>query len=191
MAQGKKNAWRLRAHLVFLDESGFMLIPPLQRTWAPRGQTPVLRHRYRRDKLSVISALTMSPTRQRLGLYYQTFADNVTQLNMAAFLRNLLRHLRQHVILVWDQAAQHKGDPIAAVCRDHPRLHLEYLPAYAPELNPDEFVWRQAKQQLTNNCPDHLDTLFDHVITVLGMIAHEPDRLRACFQHADLPFDLN
>ena len=106
MAQGKKNARGLRAHLVFLDESGFMLIPPLQRTWAPRGQTPVLRHRYRRDKLSVISTITMSPTRRRLGLYYQIFENNVTQLDMAAFLRNLLRHLRQHVILVWDQAAQ-------------------------------------------------------------------------------------
>jgi transposase len=151
----------------------------------------VIRHRYRRDKLSVISAITVSPTQQRLGLYYQIFDDNVTQVDMAAFLRNLLRHLRHHVILVWDQAAQHKGDPIAAVCQDHPRLHIEYLPAYAPELNPDEFVWRQAKQQLTNNCPEHLDTLFDQVITVLGMIANEPDRLRACIQHADLPFDLN
>jgi transposase len=175
---------------VFLDESGFLLIPPLQRTWAPRGQTPVLRHRYRRDKLSVISAITVSPKRRRLGLYYQFYDDNVTQLDMAAFLRDLLRHLRQPVILLWDQAAQHKGDPIRAVCHDHPRLQLEYLPAYAPELNPDEFVWRQAKQHLTNNCPDELDTLFDQVSTVLAMIANSPDRLQACIQHADLPFDL-
>lgn len=176
---------------MFLDESGFLLIPPLQRTWAPRGQTPVLRHRYRRDKLSIISAITVSPTRRRLGLYYQIFEDNVTQVDMAAFLRNLLRHLRQHVILIWDQAAQHKGAPIRAVCLDHPRLHLEYLPAYAPELNPDEFVWRQTKQHLTNDCPEELSTLFDHVITVLGMIANEPDRLRACIQHADLSFRLH
>src|SRR4030066_72860 len=64
-APGKKNARRLGAHLVFVDESGFLLIPSVHKTWAPRGQTPIIRHRYQRDKISVISGLSVSPVRQR------------------------------------------------------------------------------------------------------------------------------
>src|SRR6516164_3708428 len=69
-----KNAARLGAHLVFADESGFMLIPNLVRTWAPAGQTPIHRHRQgRRDKISVISGISLSPRRHRLSLYYLLF----------------------------------------------------------------------------------------------------------------------
>src|SRR5439155_5113708 len=62
-------AQRLNAYLVFLDESGFLLLPTVRRTWAPRGTTPIVRHRYRRDKVSAISAVTVSPQRHRCGLY--------------------------------------------------------------------------------------------------------------------------
>ena len=66
MASRQEKARHLNAYLVFLDESGFLLIPTVRRTWAPRGQTPVLYHRYRHDK---VSAITVSPVRQHCGLY--------------------------------------------------------------------------------------------------------------------------
>jgi len=62
-----------------------MLIPPVQRTWAPRGRTPVLRHSYRRDRLSIIGGLTMSPVRQRLGLYFQIYPWNVTAVELVQY----------------------------------------------------------------------------------------------------------
>jgi len=65
-----KNAVRLGAHIVFGDESGFLLIPTLRKTWAPRGRTPVVRHRYRHDRLSVISGISTAPQRKRVGLYF-------------------------------------------------------------------------------------------------------------------------
>ena len=77
MAAGKKNARRLGAYLVFVDESGFMLAPTVLRTWAPRGQTPRLRHWARHDRVSVLSALSVSPLRQHLGLYYQWHHHNI------------------------------------------------------------------------------------------------------------------
>ncbi|PYT25030.1 MAG: hypothetical protein DMG58_25055 [Acidobacteria bacterium] len=70
LAASKKNATRLGAHIVFADESGFLLIPNVVKTWAPRGHTPVHRHYYRRDKISVISGVSVSPKRQHLGLFY-------------------------------------------------------------------------------------------------------------------------
>ena len=68
LASGKKNAMRLGAHIAFIDESGFLLIPNVVRTWAPCGDTPVHRHRQRRDRVSVISGVSVSARRQRLGL---------------------------------------------------------------------------------------------------------------------------
>ena len=141
------------AYLVFLDESGFMLIPTVRRTWAPRGQTPVLRHHYRRDKISAISAVSVSPSRQRCGLYAHFHLDNITQVEVALFLRLLLRHLNGHIILLWDGGSIHQGPAVDAVLARHPRLHVERFPGYAPELNPDEFVWNNLKLQLANGAP--------------------------------------
>ena len=85
-APGKKTAARLGAHLVFVDESGFLLIPSVRKTWAPRGQTPVLRFWQRRDKLSVISGVSVSPRRRRGGLYYRGQTSNIRQPDVCAFL---------------------------------------------------------------------------------------------------------
>ena len=140
LAAGKKNAARLGAHLVFADESGFLLAPLVAKTWAPRGCTPFQRHRQgRRDKISVISGISLSPRRHRLGLYYLLFYDNIAQEEVCVFLRELLRHLRGPVIVLLDNSSTHQGEPLRKLLRQHPRLSIEHFPSYAPELNPDEF----------------------------------------------------
>jgi len=188
VATGKKNAERLGAHLVFVDESGFLLIPNLRKTWAPKGQTPLCRHRQgRRDKISVISGLSVSPTRHRLGLYYRLYPKNIQHAEVCEFLRHLLRHLRGRVIVLWDNGSSHAGQPIRALCRAFPRLHLERFPAYSPELNPDEGVWHLAKATLANGRPDTQDELLAHVIETLEVIRRSPRRLKGCIQQSDLP----
>jgi hypothetical protein len=73
---------------VFADESGFLLIPHVAKTWSPQGCTPVHYHREgRRDKVSVISGISVSPQRQRLGLYYHLYSDNIGQEEVCTFLR--------------------------------------------------------------------------------------------------------
>ncbi len=154
MAAHKKNAARLGAHIVFADESGFLLIPNVVRTWAPQGQTPIHRHRQgRRDKISVISGISLSPRRHRLGLYYLLFFDNIGQEEVCRFLRELLRHLHGPLIVLLDNSSTHKGDPIQQLQRQHRRLRIEYFPSYAPELNPDEGVWSQAKRNWPTAAP--------------------------------------
>jgi hypothetical protein len=163
----------------------------VRRTWAPVGQTPVLegwgRHR---DKVSAIAALTVSPVRQRLGLYFLTDPDHyLTNVGVAEFLRLLLQHLRGRVIVVWDRGSNHKGEPIRQLLRRQRRLHLEWLPAYAPELNPVEALWSYLKYgQLANHVPadvyDLDDTVMDHLINT----RIEPQLLRAIWQGSDLPF---
>jgi len=152
------------AYLVFIDESGFLLIPNVRKTWAPRGQTPVYRCRYRRDKISAISGITVSPKRQRIGLYFRLHAKNIQQAEVCDFLRHLLRHLRGAVIVLWDNGSFHKGEPIRELCRRFPRLHIEAFPPYAPELNPDEGVWTHLKRELSNGRPDDRDELLQELV---------------------------
>jgi transposase len=187
LAPDKKNATRLGAHLVFVDESGFLLIPSVRRTWAPRGQTPLLRCWQRHDRISAISGLSVSPRRQRLGLSFQLHDDNLHAPDVCAFVRHLLRHLPGPVIVVWDNGKIHKGPVVRALCAAFPRLHLEALPAYAPELNPDEGVWTLAKGALANGRPDSRPTLRTDLVATLLRTRRSQQLLRGCFTQSDLP----
>ena len=160
------------------------------KTWAPRGQTPVHRHSARRDKISVISGISVSPKRHRLGLFYQLYFNNIGQDEVCVFLRDLLRHLRGPVIVLLDNASTHGGEPLRDLLRRHPRLHLEHFPSYAPELNPDEGVWGLAKRTLANGCPHNRDELMRDVIRSIERIRHSPAKLRGCIQQSELPFFL-
>ena len=163
LEEGKKNSARLGAYIVFCDESGFMLTPTIGRTWAPRGCTPWIRHHYCNDRLSVISGISVSPTRRQLGLFGMFFRDNISQEEVVAFLREVLRHLRGHVVALLDNGSIHKGAPLRDLCCSYPRLHVEYFPGDAPELNPDEGVWALLKKKLAHGRPDNLQELADRL----------------------------
>jgi transposase len=193
VAADKKTARRRRAHLVLIDESGFLLSPLVRRTLAPRGQTPVLKtwggHR---ERVSAMAALTVSPRRHHLGLYFATYPKLfVNQERAADFLRNLLTRLRGAVIVVWDGGPMHKGEAIRAVLRDFPRLSLERLPPYTPELNPVEYLWNHLKYgTLSNFMPDdlfHLDTVLKQR---LCRARKSSARLRSFFIQSGLPLRL-
>ena len=81
------------------------------------------------DRLSALAALTVSPKRQHVGLDLRFQPDNFQAIDVADFLRALLRHLRGPIILLWDRGSIHRGPAIDAVCQAHPRLHLEECPA--------------------------------------------------------------
>jgi transposase len=187
VAAAKKNATRLGAHLVFADESGFFLTPTIAKTWAPLGRTPVVRHIDRRDRISVISAISVSPVRRRPNLYFQMHLKNIQQAEVRLFLRHLLRHLRGHVFLFWDGGNPHKGVLVREFCRRVHRLHLVRLPAYAPEFNPDEGIWKLSKQKLANGCPSDLSELARSLRWTLLSIRRNHRNLRGCITHSALP----
>jgi transposase len=176
------------AHLVFADESGFQLIPNVVQTWAPQGQTPIHRHRQgKREKISVISGISVSPKRHHLGLYYLLFLDNIGQEEVCLFLREVLRHLRGPVIVLLDNSSTHQGAPLQKLLDQNPRLHVEHFPSYAPELNPDEGVWALAKRALANSCPDNADELMEDIIRSINSIRTSPAKLRGCVVQSELP----
>ena len=187
LAPGKKNAARLAAHLVFVDESGFLLIPSVRKTWSPVGQTPVLHHRYGHDRLSAISGISVSPKRFHFTLYCQLYEDNIQAEEVAVFLHHLLRQIQGHLIVLLDNGKIHRGDPMEELLARTTRLHLEPFPPYAPELNPDEGVWNHLKSTLANGRPDTQAELMDVLSDEICNLATSQPLLWGCIQQSDLP----
>jgi transposase len=163
------------------------MIPNVVRTWAPQGKTPIHRHRQgQRDKISVISGISVSPGRHRLGLYYLLFCDNIGQEEVCLYLRELLRLLRGPIILLLDNSSTHKGKAIEKFLDKHSRLRIEYFPSYAPQLNPDEGVWSLAKRELANSCPKDVDELMKDILGSIDEIRNSQDKLRGCIVQSEL-----
>ena len=173
---------------MFLDESGFLLIPNVRKTWAPIGCTPTVRHSYRRDKLSAISAVSVSPARTRMGLYMHLHPDNITGAEVVVFLRDLLRHLRGPIELLWDGGSIHKREDVKAFLSRNPRLIPHRFPAYAPELNPDEFVWTKMKNDLANGAPEDLRQLETQLRRSFTCLHGSQRLLWSCIFESDLPW---
>jgi transposase len=172
-----------------VDESGFMLQPVCRRTWAPRGQTPIQHAWDRHDRLSTIAAITHSPRRQRLGLFFQIRPHNIRGPDMVRFLRALHRQLRQPIVLVWDRYSVHRS--AARLLREAgcKWLHVEWLPGYAPDLNPVEAIWSHTKySDLANYIPEDADHLLDAVGDSLNDLHYNQRLLSSFFDWADLTF---
>jgi transposase len=154
-------------------------MPNVVRTWAPRGETPIVHHRYRRDKISAISAVSISARQHRPGFYIHLHPNNITHVEVSVFLRSLLCHLRGHVIVILDGGAVHKGRDVRQLQAKFHRLHIERLPGYAPELNPDEFAWAYMKRILSNGCPNNVEVLMRDISRIAKKICLKPDLIRS------------
>lgn len=129
----------------------------------------------------------MSPKRQHLGLYVCFQPANFTARHVAAFLRGLLRHLRGHVILLWDQGSIHRGPAIEESRRAYPRLHLEEFPAYAPELNPVAQLWNAFKGHTANSLPRDPRDIRRHLQANTRRVRRVQAKLRSFILASDLP----
>ncbi len=192
LAAHQKNARRLNATIAFYDESGFMLQPLVRRTWAPRGQTPIIRCWDRRDRLSVIGAILVPPGggRRRLTAVFRIHARNIRTPQATEFLRILDRHVRGPLIVVQDRLNVHRAAVrrwLASRPPGAPRAMAEWLPPYAPDLNPAEQLWNNSKRvDLANLAPASRDDLRGHVRRSLIRQRCSPSLLAAAFDHAGL-----
>jgi len=163
----------------------------VKRSWAKVGQTPVLDvDGGHRDKVSVIAGVSVSPAARRLGLYFATEPDGFfTAEKVVEFLRDLLRHLRGTVVVVWDHGSNHKGPVIRKFLSKNRRLTLEMLPPWAPELNPVEPIWSWLKGgELANYAPGDTQELDGEVVDRLIGLKFDPELLRALWGRSELPF---
>jgi transposase len=170
--------------LVFVDESGFYLLPGRVRTYGPKGRTPVIHEWQTRDHLSVMGGLTadghiVTLVRQRA----------LTGLDTVAFLEHLGRQVGGPALVAWDRSPIHRraevGEYVEAVGAD--ALAVEMLPAYAPDLNPVEWLWRHLKQEeMKNLVTIDLEELHEELHLALGRIRQKPRLLPSFFAGAGL-----
>ena len=142
---------------------------------------------YKRDRMSALAALSVSAKRKRMGMYVRFQQENFRSADVAKFLRPLLRHLRKHVILLWDRGSVHKGSAMAELRRAHPRLHIEWFPGYAPELNPVEFIWKDFKGHTANSMPLDQQDLRVSLHNNTRRARRTQDKLRSFVLASDLP----
>jgi transposase len=167
---------------VWVDQSGFYLLPLAVRTWAPCGQTPLLRVPLTRDHLAAISGITPDGR-----LFMQTQDHAYRSPDVVRFLCLLLRKIRGKLLVIWDGSPIHRGQPIKDFLRRGAakRLHLEQLPGYAPELNPDEGIWNYLKRvELGNVCCASLSELALALRRAKERLRHKRTVIQACFQQA-------
>jgi transposase len=160
-------------------------LPMAVRTYAPRGQTPVLRVKLTRDHLSAIGAIT--PDGQ---LFMQRQDHAYTAEDVVRFLRLLLRRISGKLLVIWDGAPIHRANVIKAFLKRGAakRLHLERLPGYAPELNPQEGVWNLLKRrELKNLCCQDVPQVAQELRRAKERLRHRRAVLRQCFAHAGCP----
>lgn len=187
LARGQKNADRVGATILFVDESAFSLLPMAVQTWAPCGQTPRLRVPLTRDHLATISAIT--PDGQ---LFFQVQAHTYTSAAVILFLQSLLDLIDGPLVVIWDGAPIHRSKALRTWLAEGAahRLHLERLPGYAPQLNPDEGIWQWLKHwDLRNRCCRDLVHLEQELLAAYARLQQRPEVVRSCFPLAGY-FDL-
>ncbi|MGH7821898.1 MAG: IS630 family transposase [Candidatus Binatia bacterium] len=181
MAGRKKKARRQQAWIAFQDESGISERPPVRRTWAPRGETPVLIHAFNWKKMSASAVLAYRWDGKRSQLFFQVKPDSYNTNSLIAFLEDLRRHFRgRKVILVWDGLPSHRSREMTDYLRGQTHwLIVERLPGYAPHLNPVEYLWGNVKgQELANLCADNLGHATSALCTGMTRVRH---RRQLCF----------
>jgi transposase len=171
--------------VLFVDEAGFYLLPAAVTTYAPVGETPILREVVTHDHLSAISAVTPQG-----ALSMQVYDEAITGVQVVRFLRQLARRWPgSSFLLFWDAAPIHRGRVVQQFLATAPpgQFHVEWLPGYAPDLNPDEGVWNKLKEdELANvSCMD-LAELRAELGAATQRLQRQPELIRAFFQQAGL-----
>jgi transposase len=184
LACHQKGAQARQQTILFIDESGFYPLPGVVRTYAPVGQTPILQEWWTRDHLSAISAI--SPEGK---LYFHSQDRALNSVDVVGFLEHLLREVSGQMVLIWDGAPIHRSRVIQEFLANGAaqRIHLERLPAYAPELNPGEGLWQQLKGvELRNVCCFNIPHLTHELRDAVKRVRRKPRLITSFFRGAKL-----
>jgi transposase len=170
--------------IVSIDEAGFYLLPGRVRTYAPRAKTPVLKPFLTDDHLSVMSAVTMSG-----GLYTLVRERPLNSTDSVRFLKHVPHQINEELMVIWDGSPIHRKEVTRFMAEGGTKhIQLEQLPAYAPDLNPDEGVWQQLKNvELRNVTCQSLAQLRRELDLAIMRLRSKPHLIRSFFAGAGLP----
>ncbi|MCZ2115243.1 MAG: IS630 family transposase [Anaerolineae bacterium] len=183
LACAQKKAQREGRTIVFIDESGLSERPTRVRTWAPKGQTPVLQYSFTWKQLSAIAGVTF------WNFYFRLFPGSIKSPQLVEFLMALARQIKGKLLIVWDGLKAHRSRLVREFVESkEDRIVLDYLPAYAPELNPVEYVWGYLKnREVANLCATNIHEVSDFTRRRLKSMQRRPKLISAFWKQAELP----
>ncbi len=163
-----------------MDQSGFYLLPAVVRSYAPIGQTPVLHEQLSRDHLSAMSGIT--PEGKLLMMEQERPFKGP---DVVRFLEHALRQISGRLLVIWDGSPIHRSKVVKEFLKNGAasRLELEQLPSYAPELNPDEGIWKHLKYvELKNVCCRSLSELRRQLRKAKERLRHKKHVILGCIR---------
>lgn len=165
-----------------IDESGISERPHRVRTWSPRGETPILKHRFTWKNASIIAGITGN------SFYFRICDGAVRTPFLITYLKHLRRHLKRKLLIVWDGVAMHKSRATNEyIASSNGAIVALRLPPYAPELNPAEFIFGHLKERkLPNYCPDSIRQLKHAAQHALGAMRRRPGLISSFWAAAKL-----
>jgi len=171
--------------IVFVDECGFSQKSTAKKTWSSQGETPVLEMNFNWDKLSVIGGISLK------SIYFQIHEESIKSKQVIEFLDHLQRYIKGKVLVIWDGLPAHRSKIVAEYLKSTKgRVWVERLPAYAPELNPIEYLWGNVKgNDLANFSPKELWELSDAAKKAFIKKRRRPKLLRAFWIQTELDLE--
>lgn len=168
--------------IIFVDESGLTQKPAAKRTWAPQAETPILEMNFNWDTLSVIGGISLK------SIYFQIHEESVKADQVIEFLEHLQRYVRGKLLVIWDGLPAHRSKKVAEYLKTtNGRVWVERLPAYAPELNPIEYLWGHIKNtDLANFTPKELWELSAVASKALVRTRKSPRHIQAFWIQTEL-----
>jgi transposase len=173
-----KRAEKEGAKIFFADEAGCRNDHQSGTTWAPVGETPVVKFTAKRESIGMISAISM-----RGAMSWMIFEGAMNSTRFIEFLKELTRDVRGKIFLVVDNVSYHKSAEVNAWAEKHEnRIELFFLPGYSPDLNPDEWVWKNVKNDsVARIVPDRSGQLFEIAEKAMRMLRNSPEKVRSFF----------
>lgn len=174
----RRRARKYGAKLYFLDEAGFRSDPVLGRTYGLKGHTPVVPTSGQRQSINAISAVNAKGE-----FWYNVYSGKLNADRFVEFLQDFMKGRRERAFLVVDGHPSHKAKKVQAYVQSLVgKLELHFLPPYAPDLNPDEFVWGHAKTNGVSKKPLHQnESLKERVESDLEAIKQNKKLVRSFF----------
>lgn len=154
------------------------------KTWAPRGETPVIEHNFNWERLSAIGGITLHGR-----IYFRVHEKTIDKEKVIEYLKQLLRHIRRHIVLLWDGSPSHRAGMVTDFLEQNgDRVTAFRLPPYYPKFNPVEFLWTYLKwSKMRGFCPRQLVELRKKLNVCVNGLRRRPDIVRSYFRASQIP----
>lgn len=189
LAGGEKGGFENTVVFGFFDESGFADRPHLVRTWGKRGQTPLIRSRGGWKRVTAVGMIGFNTKTKRAASLAWLSKRGMRKERLLTILADLKRRFKKkHLVLLWDGLPAHQANIVRRFIAENASwLSVYRFPAYAPELNPQEFVWSAVKRKdMGNYCPETVTCLRAKVYRVLKKRRRAAPFLKGCLKASGL-----